>query len=132
MFMVFAASVFDKRIRFLVRDVSLSILKIYNQSAPYCKSQGPALITNISISILLWKLEWISEHFSKFSTFKNSLEVVVYVLENTNTPTVCRDWDTGVGTDDDHTIKHRKVFIEMVLMMLVRNLFHFIMLFLYF
>ena len=36
MFMVSAASVYDKRIKFLVRDVSLSlsILNIYNQSAP--------------------------------------------------------------------------------------------------
>ena len=74
----------------------------------------------------------LSEHFSKFCTFKNSLEVVVYVLENINTPTVWRDWDTDAGTDDLYTIKHRKVVIEMVLMMLVRNLFHFIMLFLYF
>ena len=34
MFMVFAAPVYDKRIKFLVRDVSLSILNIYNRSAP--------------------------------------------------------------------------------------------------
>ena len=44
MFMVFAAPVYDKRIKFLVRDVSLSILNIYNRSAPSFKSQGPALV----------------------------------------------------------------------------------------
>ena len=46
MFMVVAASVYDKRIKFLVRDVSLSlsILNIYNQSAPTCKSRGQSLM----------------------------------------------------------------------------------------
>ena len=34
MFMVFAAPVYDKRIKFVVRNASLSILNIYNRSAP--------------------------------------------------------------------------------------------------
>ena len=49
MFMVFAAPVYDKRIKFLVRDVSLSILNIYNRSAPTCKSRGAALLTHACV-----------------------------------------------------------------------------------
>ena len=74
----------------------------------------------------------VSEHFRKFCSFKNSLEVIVHGIENTNIPTVWKDWDTDVGCVDDHRKRHRKVIIEMVLIMLARNVFHVIMLFPYF
>ena len=52
MFMVFAAPVYDKRIKCLVRDVSLSILNIYNRSTPSCKSRGPSLVDYM---IIQWR-----------------------------------------------------------------------------
>ena len=55
------------------------------------------------------------------------LEWIVHGLENVNMPTVWRDWDMDKGSIEDHKNRRTRVLVEMVLMMVVRAVFHAVM-----
>ena len=58
---------------------------------------------------------------------KNIFEMIVHSLENVNIPTVWRDWDVDKGTHKDQKRRRTKVLLEMVLIMVVRSVFHALM-----
>ena len=53
--------------------------------------------------------------------------MVIHGIENVNMPTVFRDWDLDKGSMADHKQKHTKALLEMKLIILVRAVFHAIM-----
>ena len=55
------------------------------------------------------------------------LEMVVHGIENCNMPTIFRDWDLDKGSMEAHKKKHFRVLVEMNLMILIRAVFHAIM-----
>ena len=68
-----------------------------------------------------------SEDFGK-TWNSSSLAKFVHCLENTNIPTVWKDWDEDGGSVEDHKKRHRQVVKEMVVIMIIRSLFHSLML----
>ena len=56
------------------------------------------------------------------------VEMLVHGMENANMPTVYRDWDLDKGSMEAHKKKHFRVLVEMILMIIVRAVFHAIML----
>ena len=53
--------------------------------------------------------------------------MIVHCLENVNIPSVWQDWDVENGSIKDHKRRRNKVLLEMVLIMLVRSVFHALM-----
>ena len=53
--------------------------------------------------------------------------MMVHGLENVNMPTLWRDWDLDKGSMEDHKKKHTKVLVEMILVIIIRAVFHGIM-----
>ena len=62
-----------------------------------------------------------------FRKCRSLLEWIVHGLENVNMPTVWRDWDMDKGSIEDHKNRRTRVLVEMVLMMVVRAVFHAVM-----
>ena len=52
----------------------------------------------------------------------------VHGMENANVPTVFQDWDLDTGSMEAHKKKHFRVLVEMILIIIVRAVFHAIML----
>ena len=67
-----------------------------------------------------------SKHFKK--NCASLLEKMVHGLENANMPVVWHDWDLDKGSLEDHRQRHFKVLVEMVSIMVIRTIFHLIML----
>ena len=67
-----------------------------------------------------------SEDFKK--NCSSLLSMIVHGIENTNVPTVWKDWDIGKGKPEEHKKRHILVLKEMVATMIVRILFHTFML----
>ena len=83
----------------------------------------------LSIHVLMNLLVKIacSPDFKK--TFTSSpLANLVHCLENTNVPTVFKDWEEDGGSVEEHKRRHRKVVTEMVIIMIIRTLIHGVML----
>ena len=53
---------------------------------------------------------------------------LIHCVENTNVPTVWMDWEEEDGSIDDHKKRHGQVVTEMVVIMIVRTIFHAVML----
>ena len=53
--------------------------------------------------------------------------MLVHGLENANIPTVWRDWDMDQGDRNDHKRRQTRVFLEILIMMVVRAAFHSLM-----
>ena len=69
----------------------------------------------------------ISEDFRKNCT-SSKLIKFIHSLENTNIPTVWMDWEEKDGSIDDHKKRHGQVITEMVVIMIIRIIFHAVML----
>ena len=83
------------------------------------------LILHIYINLLA-KIAF-SEDFRKTWTL-SPLAKFVHCLENTNVPTVWKDWEEDGGNVEDHKRRHRQVVTEMVVIMIIRTIFHAFML----
>ena len=55
------------------------------------------------------------------------LEWIAHGLENANMPTVWKDWDMDKGSIEDHKNRRTRVLVEMLLLMVVRAVFHAVM-----
>ena len=62
-----------------------------------------------------------------FRKCKSLLEWIVHGLENVSMPSVVRDWDMDKGSIEDHKRRRTRVFMEMLLIMIVRAVFHAVM-----
>ena len=49
-------------------------------------------------------------------------------MENTNIPTAWMDWEEKDGSIDDHKKRYGQVITEMVVIMIIRIIFHAVML----
>ena len=56
------------------------------------------------------------------------LAKVIHCFENTNIPTVWMDWDEKDGSIEDHKKRHGQVVKEMIVIMIIRIIFHAVML----
>ena len=67
-----------------------------------------------------------SEDFRKsWTSFK--LSKFFHCLENTNIATVWKDWEEKDGSIDDHKERHGEVIKEMVVIMIIKTVFHVVM-----
>ena len=53
---------------------------------------------------------------------------LIHCVENTNVPTVWMDWEEKEGSIEDHKRRHGQVVTEMVVIMIIRTIFHVVML----
>ena len=56
------------------------------------------------------------------------LQMMIHSVECVSMPSVFRDWDMDHGTVEDHKRRHKKVLVEMMLIIFVRFIIHAIML----
>ena len=68
-----------------------------------------------------------SEYFRKKWT-SSKLANSIHCLDNINIPTVLEDWDEKDGSIEDHKRRHGQVVTEMIVVMIIRTVFHAIML----
>lgn len=65
-----------------------------------------------------FRKNWTSYLFSSF----------IHCLENVNIATVWMDWDERKGSIEVHKKRHRRVVIEMVVIIIIRSIYHAVML----
>ena len=65
-----------------------------------------------------FRKDWTSSKLAKF----------IHCFENTNVPTVWMDWEEKDGSIEDHKKRHGQVVTEMVVIMIIRTIFHAVML----
>ena len=76
--------------------------------------------TNLLVKIAFsedFRKKWTSSKLVKF----------IHCLENTNIPTVWKDWDEMDGSIEDHKKRHGQVVTEMVVIIIIRHIFHAVM-----
>ena len=76
--------------------------------------------TNLLVKIAFsedFRKKWTSSKLAKF----------IHCLENTNIPTVWKDWDEMDGSIEDHKKRHGQVVTEMVVIIIIRHIFHAVM-----
>ena len=74
---------------------------------------------------LLAKMAFSEDFRKSWTSFK--LPKFFHCLENTNIATVWKDWEEKDGSIDDHKERHRHVIKEMVVIMIIKTVFHFVM-----
>ena len=77
--------------------------------------------TNLLVKIAFsedFRKKWTSSKLAKF----------IHCLENINIPSVWKDWDEKDGSIEDHKRRHGQVVKEMVAIMIIRTVFHSLML----
>ena len=56
------------------------------------------------------------------------LQMMIHSVECVSMPSIFRDWDMDNGSVEDHKWRHKKVLVEMMLIIFVRFIIHAIML----